>query len=187
MLSAALAWTTPQRPPVATSVGSCSAVRAHNASLPLRDAKFASRRATAIACAASPADQPAEDSSSSSSAARLTVASLHRYPVKSCAGELLSSAKLTEEGIDGDRRYLVTSAGGMYQTQRVQPKLATVQASASATTLTLRAPGVEPLNVSAAAIAAATTTATLFSDKVSLRDAGGAAACLLYTSPSPRD
>ena len=45
---------------------------------------------------------------------------------KSCAGERLSSAKLTEEGLDGDRRYLVTSAGGMYQTQRVQPKLATV-------------------------------------------------------------
>ena len=193
MLSAALAWTTPQRPPVASAVGSCSALRAHNtsqplaefssrnfASRPLSDANLrppASRRATAVACAASPTAEPANSNApSSSSAARLTVASLHRYPVKSCAGERLAAATLTEEGLDGDRRYLVTSAGGMYQTQRVQPKLATVQASASATTLTLRAPGVEPLNVSAAAIAAATTTATLFADKVSLRDAGGAAA-----------
>ena len=39
-------------------------------------------------------------------AARLTVASLHRYPVKSCGGERLAAATLTEEGIDGDRRYL---------------------------------------------------------------------------------
>ena len=73
----------------------------------------------------------------------------------------------------------------MYQTQRVQPKLATVQATSSANTLTLRAPGVEPLNVSAAAIAAATTTATLFSDKVSLRDAGGAAATWFSRCSAP--
>ena len=55
--------------------------------------------------------------------ARGRVLSLHRYPVKSMAGEPLEGALLDEHGLEGDRRYGVWLRGGRKLTARVAPKL----------------------------------------------------------------
>ncbi|MFI0899045.1 MOSC domain-containing protein [Streptomyces sp. NPDC020983] len=41
-----------------------------------------------------------------------TVAALHRYPVKSMLGEALTSVRVTEEGLSGDRVFAVLDEGG---------------------------------------------------------------------------
>ena len=54
---------------------------------------------------------------------RGTVLSLHRYPVKSMAGEPLEEARVDEHGMEGDRRHAVWLRGGRKLTARVAPKL----------------------------------------------------------------
>ena len=51
------------------------------------------------------------------------IAEIWRYPVKSMAGELLQSARLTALGIDGDRVIQVQNAHGRVVTSRTHPKL----------------------------------------------------------------
>jgi uncharacterized protein len=51
------------------------------------------------------------------------VAEIWRYPVKSMAGELLQSARLTKSGIDGDRIIQVQDARGHTVTSRTFPGL----------------------------------------------------------------
>jgi uncharacterized protein YcbX len=54
----------------------------------------------------------------------LQVAELWRYPVKSLQGERLDSAKLTEEGLEGDRRYAIYDVEtGFGLTGRRHPEL----------------------------------------------------------------
>lgn len=64
------------------------------------------------------------------SAAR--VAQLWVYPVKSMRGERLSTALVRAEGLEGDRRLMVASAGGQLLTQREAPLLATLSARSEA-------------------------------------------------------
>ena len=51
------------------------------------------------------------------------VSQLWRYPVKSLRGESLDSARLTPEGIEGDR--VVHVAGSQWATDRSHPQAAT--------------------------------------------------------------
>jgi hypothetical protein len=53
----------------------------------------------------------------------MQLAEIWRYPVKSMAGERLSSAHLTENGIDGDRVIQVYDARGRLATARTFPDL----------------------------------------------------------------
>lgn len=55
--------------------------------------------------------------------ARGTVLSLHRYPVKSMAGDAVGSLRIGEHGADGDRRYAVWQRGGRKLSARSAPKL----------------------------------------------------------------
>jgi MOSC domain-containing protein len=48
----------------------------------------------------------------------LYVAGLWRYPVKSLAGESLTSARLTRDGVDGDRRVVVCGPEGVRTSRR---------------------------------------------------------------------
>jgi uncharacterized protein YcbX len=57
------------------------------------------------------------------------VAEIWRYPVKSMAGELLSEARLTGQGVDGDRIVQVRRAHGKILTARTRPKLLCHQAA----------------------------------------------------------
>lgn len=61
--------------------------------------------------------------------ARGTVLSLHRYPVKSMAGEALDAATVGVHGMEGDRRHAVRLRGGRKLTARVAPKMLAWHAS----------------------------------------------------------
>ncbi|MCB2030574.1 MAG: MOSC domain-containing protein, partial [Rhodoferax sp.] len=56
-----------------------------------------------------------------------TIARLFIYPVKSCAGVELTEAILTETGLDLDRSWMVVEDGGMFVTQREQPRMALIR------------------------------------------------------------
>ncbi len=51
------------------------------------------------------------------------ISEIWRYPVKSMAGELLQSARLTPSGIEGDRIIQVRNAQGRTVTSRAHPRL----------------------------------------------------------------
>ncbi len=72
------------------------------------------------------------------------------YPVKSLAGISLKQAKVTERGIEHDRRWLLVNEEGTFLTQRQFPQLALFQPSIDAEFLTIthRKDIVEPLKVS---------------------------------------
>lgn len=74
------------------------------------------------------------------------VIQIFRYPVKSARAESLSEAVVTPEGLEGDRRFLVTTGDGRYRTQREVPALATLDARVEGNVLSLRA-GPRALNV----------------------------------------
>ena len=54
------------------------------------------------------------------------IASLHIYPVKSCRGIDLASARLTPTGLEWDRRWMIVDRKGIFVTQRTHPLLATI-------------------------------------------------------------
>ena len=78
------------------------------------------------------------------------VLSIHRYPVKSCGGEVLEDVALSRlSALPGDRQYLWVDAEGKFITQRPYesrqgnngngvPKLSTIDASISPDGSTLR-------------------------------------------------
>ncbi len=71
--------------------------------------------------------------------ARGTVLSLHRYPVKSMAGEAVDAARVDEHGMEGDRKHAVWLKGGRKLTARVAPKMLVWHASVNGA-LTVTAP-----------------------------------------------
>ncbi|WP_421201815.1 MOSC N-terminal beta barrel domain-containing protein [Aeromonas enteropelogenes] len=76
-----------------------------------------------------------------------TLDSIHLYPVKSTAGMALTRARVTEEGLLGDRRYMVVKPDGTFITARTHPQLQQVQATPIDGGLLLRYPGFEPLSL----------------------------------------
>ncbi|SHF66981.1 MOSC domain-containing protein [Streptoalloteichus hindustanus] len=77
------------------------------------------------------------------------VLELHSYPVKGCAGTPTADATVTPAGLAHDRSFMVVDAHGVFRTQRRDRRLALVQPRIGddGRTLTLHAPGVEPLRV----------------------------------------
>lgn len=84
------------------------------------------------------------------------IASLHLYPVKSCAGIALTAATLGARGLEsagvGDREWMVVDAGsGQFLTQRQLPRMACIRPALASDALLLAAPGMEDLRVNLAA------------------------------------
>lgn len=77
------------------------------------------------------------------------IASLHLYPVKSCAGLALGEAELLPTGLDLDRAWMVVDENGRMLTQRQLPRLALVQPQMRHQAVLLRAPGMLPLHLRA--------------------------------------
>lgn len=75
------------------------------------------------------------------------IASLHVYPVKSCAGIAPPAALLTENGLDLDRAWMIVDPHGQMLTQRECPRLALVQTQLRHSDLLLRAPGMLALHL----------------------------------------
>lgn len=77
----------------------------------------------------------------------ITVASLHRYVIKSGAGDTLTQAPLDARGIVDDRRFMVVDDSGGFLTQRQLPALALIAAVVADGRLSLSAPGRRTLAV----------------------------------------
>jgi len=77
----------------------------------------------------------------------VSVEELHVYPLKSARGIAKSTVRLAATGLEWDRNWMVTDSAGGFLTQRTLPNLARIETCLSATSLTLRAPGLSPLEL----------------------------------------
>ena len=75
------------------------------------------------------------------------VTGLATYPVKSCAGVALSAARVTPRGIELDRDFMLIDDDDDFVSQRKVPQLALVRPSIGEHTITLSAPGMEPVEL----------------------------------------
>ena len=78
-----------------------------------------------------------------------TLASIHIYPLKSCAPLSLDAADVQTRGLARDRRWMVVDAGGTFVTGRQQPRLTLIHARPDGDALLLSAPGMPDLRVAA--------------------------------------
>ncbi len=77
----------------------------------------------------------------------ITLLSLHLYPVKSCHRIDVRAAVPGERGLQGDREWMITDAGGRFLTQRSHPALALIRPTLEGAALVLRHPRLTPLSV----------------------------------------
>ncbi len=103
------------------------------------------------------------------------LSALYRYPLKSCRGQALQTARVDRYGIEGDRRWMLTTTGGKFLSQRQLPRMALIQATPCGSGIRLSAPGAAPLLVAMPA-AGKPGAATVWDDSVMVVDAGEAAA-----------
>jgi uncharacterized protein YcbX len=75
----------------------------------------------------------------------IVVTSLHTYPIKSCAGVDLTQARVTPLGLELDREFMVVDDEANFVSQRTVPELALVMPEIGAKSITLTAPGMEPM------------------------------------------
>lgn len=76
-----------------------------------------------------------------------TLASLHVYPLKSCAPLALDAGTVEARGLAHDRRWLVTDANGRFLTGREHPRLTLIRALPDGDDLRLAAPGCDDLRL----------------------------------------
>lgn len=106
----------------------------------------------------------------------ITLTGLFVYPIKSARGLAVDRVELDDFGPRWDRRWMVVDDAGRFLTQRTHPRLALVAPSIGATALTVRAPGLPPLEVPFALPRAPLRAVTIFRDTTEAQDAGPAAA-----------
>lgn len=77
----------------------------------------------------------------------LTVSELNIYPVKGLKGIALEQARVTERGLENDRRWMVVDPAGTFLSQRSVPRMATVWTELYDDALALSAPDMEVVEV----------------------------------------
>lgn len=82
----------------------------------------------------------------------LTLSRLFCYPIKSTAALELDVGEVESLGLAGDRRWMLVDSDGRFITGRTQPGLVRVRARPTPDGLILEAPGMETLDVAAAAM-----------------------------------
>ncbi len=61
----------------------------------------------------------------------LSLASIHIHPIKSLGGFSIEEARITDRGLEGDRRWMLVDETGVFITQREVPELACLHTSPS--------------------------------------------------------
>lgn len=110
----------------------------------------------------------------------LTLASIHVYPLKSCAPLPLDSARVEARGLEHDRRWMVVDANGKFLTGRQHPRLTLIRADPAGEALRLRAPGMPELRL-APASERARLTVEIWGSRVAARVADTAADAWIST------
>ena len=77
------------------------------------------------------------------------LASIHIYPLKSCAPLPLQGAVVQTRGLGHDRRWMIADANDKFLTGRQQPRLTLIRAQPDGDALRLSAPGMPDLRVDA--------------------------------------
>ncbi|MCC5655041.1 MOSC domain-containing protein [Nostoc sp. XA013] len=75
------------------------------------------------------------------------LSAIYIYPVKSCRGISLNSARLDTWGLECDRRWMVVDANGYFLTQRQLPRMALVETALNSEALCLNAPNMPELRL----------------------------------------
>jgi uncharacterized protein len=96
----------------------------------------------------------------------VTLASIHIYPLKSCAPLPLDTTSVQRRGIAHDRRWLVVDADNRFVTAREYPRLTLIRATAGDDSLHLAAPGMPALSVDVPPADACRLTITIWDDRV---------------------
>lgn len=102
---------------------------------------------------------------------RVSLESIHVYPVKSCAGTSPGEALLVETGFDLDRAWMVVGTDARFVSQRELPRLALVRPAFKLGELVLRAPGMLALHVALERVERACQV-TVWNDRVAAFDMG---------------
>ncbi len=103
------------------------------------------------------------------------ITQLRVYPVKSCAGVSVQQARLTDTGLDFDRRWMVVDAQGDFLTQRELPRMALIEPQLKTHEMVLTAPGMRALPVALDAAQDAVTV-RLWGEEVAAFEMGAVAA-----------
>mgnify|MGYP003451898279 FL=1 len=107
----------------------------------------------------------------------LQLSALYRFPLKSGRGEVLEQARVDSLGLCGDRRWMVVdSSSGRFLTQRLLPAMTQLVARWQGDDLALNAPGMPELLVALPGTDTALRCVSVWSDNLSVPDAGDAAA-----------
>ncbi|MDB4965253.1 MAG: Flavodoxin reductase (ferredoxin-NADPH reductase) family 1, partial [Myxococcales bacterium] len=80
-----------------------------------------------------------------SAVAPVKLDALYIYPIKSCAGIRLETARLTSRGLEHDRRWMVTDASGKFLSQRTAPEMQKVKLAVEAERLVATRDGLPAL------------------------------------------
>jgi uncharacterized protein YcbX len=75
------------------------------------------------------------------------ISALFIYPVKSARGTPVDTLELDDRGAVGDRRWMVVDDGGVFVSQREEPRMSLVTAALTTSGLRLEAPGMPSLDV----------------------------------------
>ena len=100
------------------------------------------------------------------------------YPVKSCAGIPLASARLEETGLAYDRAWMIVDQAGRFITQREIPHMCWIGTALTVDRLVLSAPGFGSIDVHLSQTGP-TCQVTIWNDTVSAVDMGDAVAAWL--------
>lgn len=106
------------------------------------------------------------------------IASLHIYPIKSCAAIDLAESSVDRAGLAGDRRWMILTEQGQFMTQRQWPAMALIRPAITADALELRAPDMPLLRIplDGSQLANATRQVTVWNDTVPARQESSQAA-----------
>ena len=109
------------------------------------------------------------------------IASLHIYPIKSCAAIDLAESPIDRAGLAGDRRWMILTRQGQFMTQRQWPAMALIRPAITADSLELRAPGMPALSIAldGSQLGAAVRPVTVWKDTVPARQESPEAAAWL--------
>ena len=103
------------------------------------------------------------------------LASLHVYPVKSCAGIRVDEALVIETGLEFDRAWMVVDQTGEFLSQRELPRMVLVQPRLRQHDMVLRAPGMLALHIALDAVESPVRV-RVWDDEVPAFDMGALAA-----------
>ena len=104
------------------------------------------------------------------------ISAIHIYPVKSCCGISVTSARLDTWGLEYDRHWMVVNEDGRFLTQRQLPSLALVETALEPEFLRLSAPNLPDLRLPLSGILGEEVDVVVWRDRCRAVDQGNEAA-----------